>query len=205
LVADPLQFWDLLSMAMNENPPTPDQVPALLPMFKGLELGKAWDRSRVPSAILKATRQAAESIAPMLSKLPVGSIANHAFLPPATIGNCGTDRTTRAVIGRVGLTANRPYEAIYWFHTLDSQGQPLSGRHKYTMTFKRGIPFEPPGFWSITLQSDNPGPDKESNRLPSPSSGSFYLIPRAYAPTQEAVAILSKPEAWPVPAVVRVN
>ena len=45
---DPLQFWELLSVAMNENPPPQDQITALLPSFKplGIELGKKWDRSQ---------------------------------------------------------------------------------------------------------------------------------------------------------------
>ena len=43
---DPLQFWDLFSLAMNENPPPREQIAALLPMFQplGIELGKPWDR-----------------------------------------------------------------------------------------------------------------------------------------------------------------
>jgi hypothetical protein len=39
---DPLQFWEILSAAMNENPPPKAEIDALLPMFKplGLEYGK---------------------------------------------------------------------------------------------------------------------------------------------------------------------
>jgi DNA sulfur modification protein DndE len=42
---DPLQFWEILSAAMNENPPPAEQVKGLLPMFEplGLQLGKQWD------------------------------------------------------------------------------------------------------------------------------------------------------------------
>jgi len=38
---DPLQFWEILSAAINENPPSEDQIKGLLPMFAplGLELG----------------------------------------------------------------------------------------------------------------------------------------------------------------------
>src|SRR5690242_4640308 len=51
---DPLQFWEILSAAMNENPPPEDQIKALLPMFAplGLELGKQWDRSKVDPVVL---------------------------------------------------------------------------------------------------------------------------------------------------------
>jgi hypothetical protein len=242
---DPLQFWDLLSVAMNENPPPQDQITALLPMLKplGIELGKRWDRSKVSPVVLEAMSEAAQNIGPTLAKLPFGSIVNNAFIPPPTIGNFGDDYATRAFIARNGLTANTPYEAIYWGNTLDSEGKFLRGDNKYTITFKEGIPFIPPGFWSITLynsannytvpnpinrymlgndtpdikknpdgsftiyiQSDSPGPDKESNWLPAPPAPSqFYLIPRAYAPTQQAIDILSNPNAWSVPPVVMVK
>jgi hypothetical protein len=177
-----------------------------------------------------------------MAGLPFGAIVNSAFVPPPTIGNFGTDYANRAFIARNGLTANTPFEAIYWGNVLDSEGKFLRGENRYTMTFKKAIPFIPPGFWSVTLydtkdnytvanpinrymlgsdtpalsknpdgsftiyiQSDSPGPDKESNWLPSPKSGQFYLIPRAYAPTPDAVHIISDPSSWPVPAVVRVK
>jgi hypothetical protein len=225
---DPLQFWDLFSVAMNENPPPQDQITALLPMFK-------------PSPVVReALTQAAQDIAPMLAKLPLGSIVPGAFIPPPTIGNSGTDYATRAYIARVGLTANTPYEAVYWGNVLDRDGNFLQGENKYEMTFKQEIPHIKPGFWSITMydsdsdytvsnpinrymlgsdtplkknsdgsftiyiQHDNPGPDKESNWLPAPT-GRFYLIPRAYAPTPTTINILSDPKSWPVPAAVKVK
>ena len=241
---DPLEFWELLSVAMNENPPPQDQIAALLPMFKplGIELGKPWDRSKLSRVVLAAMTEAAKSIGPMMAKMPLGTIDSNAFIPPPTIGDFGTDYLTRAVIARNGLTANTPYEAIYWGSVLDSEGKFLTGNKKYTMTFAKEIPYIAPGFWSVTLyasannytvanpinrymlgsdtpalrknadgsftiyiQSENPGKDKEANWLPTPSSGQFYLIPRAYAPTPEAIGILSDPKSWPVPAVVAAN
>jgi hypothetical protein len=109
---------------------------------------------------------------------------------------------TRAFIARVGLTANTPYEAVYWGNKSDSEGHRMTGNSKYEMHFEQAIPYIEPGFWSVTLydaennytvanpinrymlgsdtplkknpdgsftiyvQSDNPGPDKESNWLP---------------------------------------
>jgi hypothetical protein len=64
----------------------------------------------------------------------------------------------------------------------------------------------PDGSFTIYIQSDSPGPDKESNWLPAPPAPrQFYLIPRAYAPTQQAIDILSNPSAWSVPPVVMVK
>jgi DNA sulfur modification protein DndE len=142
---------------------------------------------------------------------------------------------------RVGLTANTPYEAVYWGNLLDTDGHFLHGDNTYEMTFQQEIPYLKPGFWSLTMydsennytapnpinrymlgsdtplkknsdgsftiyiQSENPGPDKESNWLPSPPGRRFYLIPRAYAPAEAAIKILSDPKSWPVPAAVRVK
>ncbi len=150
---DPLQFWELLAAALKENPPPKEQVSALLPLFKplGIEPGKHWDRTKLSPGVLEAMKKAASEIGALLSHLSIGTYFQGASIPPATIGKFGTDYRTRAIIARVGLTANKPSEAVYWMYTQDKQGAPLTGEKKYTMTFKEGIPFEKPGFWSITL------------------------------------------------------
>lgn len=238
---DPLQFWDILSAALNENPPPQDQLSALLPLFKplGLEYGKKWDRKKLSPEIIESMKEGAIEIGSVLAHLPFGTQHQGAFIPPATIGDPGTDYLTRAVVARVGLTANTPYEAIYWMYTLDSEGHLLIGSKKYTLTFSEELPCYEPGFWSITLydaknnytvpnpinrymlgsdtpelkknsdgsftiyiQKESPGKEKESNWLPAPS-GPFYLVPRAYAPKPEAIGILSNPASWPVPAARR--
>jgi DNA sulfur modification protein DndE len=150
---DPLQFWKLLSAALNENPPPQDQITALLPMFKplGIELDKTWDPSQLPDLILDVMRDAATHIGSLLSHLPFGTAYHGAFLPPPSIGNAGNDYLTRAIVARIGLTANTPFESVYWMYALDKDGNPLSGANQYTMTFKEPIPYYEPGFWSITL------------------------------------------------------
>jgi hypothetical protein len=240
---DPLQFWNLLAVAMNENPPPQDQIMALLPMFKplGLELGKPWDRSKLSPVVVEVMKEAAKNIGPLLANQPIGTLYQGAFIPPPTIGNSGTDYRTRAIVARVGLTANTPDEAIYWIYPMDSAGNYLTGTKQYTMTFKEGLPYIPPGFWSLTIydaknnytipnpinrymlgsdnpevkknqdgsftiyiQKDNPGPDKEANWLPS-GDLPFYLAARSYAPTKRMIDILTDVKAWPVPAVVPVK
>lgn len=237
---DPLQFWELLSVALNENPPPKDQVTALLPMFKplGLEFGKPWDRTKLPALVVENMQEAAKNIGDMVAHQPFGEHYRGAFIPPPTIGNSGTDYLTRAVVAHVGLTANTPDEAIYFMYPMDSEGNYLTGTKKYTMTFKEALPYIPPGFWSLTIydaknnytipnplnrfmlgsdtpkmkknqdgsftiyiQKDNPGPDQAANWLPA-GEGPFYLIARSYAPTQQAMDILTNLKAWPIPALV---
>ena len=66
----------------------------------------------------------------MLNELPFGSHYQGAFIPAPTIGNSQTDYRTRAVIARIGLTANTPFEAVYWMYTVDSAGRALTGAKK---------------------------------------------------------------------------
>lgn len=236
---DPLQFWELLSIAMNENPPPKNQILGLLPLFKplGIELGKSWDRSKLNPEVLAAMKKAANEIGSMLAHLPIGTMYEGANIPPSSIGNFGTDYKTRAVIARIGLTANQPSEAIYWGYAHDKNGELLTGAKNYIMTFKEEIPFEKPGFWSITLydaknnytvsnsidrymlgsdtpdlkknpdgsftiyiQKESPGGDKESNWLPAPS-GPFYLTPRSYVPTPKMIRLLTDVTSWQVPVI----
>jgi DNA sulfur modification protein DndE len=55
------------------------------------------------------------------------------------------------VVARVGLTANTPKEAVYFDDTLDSEGNPLTGAKKYTMTFQKTPPFHEPSFWALGM------------------------------------------------------
>jgi hypothetical protein len=152
---DPLQFWDLLSAAMNENPPPKAEIEVLLPMYKplGLELGKQWDRSKVDPIVLKSMERAAQAIPKQLNDLPFGRLTNGWFIPPPTIGDSGTNYEIRAIIARIGLTANTPKEAVYFAgkEMLDSDGNPLTGAKKYTITFKETPPFIKPGFWQLRM------------------------------------------------------
>jgi DNA sulfur modification protein DndE len=122
-------------------------------LFKplGIELGVPWDRSKLGPGVISAMSQAASEIGTILAHLSPGQFYKGAEIPPPAIGDFGTDYKTRAVIARVGLTANQPSEAIYWIYTHDKNGDLLTGEKKYTMTFTEAVPFEKPGFWSITL------------------------------------------------------
>jgi hypothetical protein len=170
---DPLQFWEILSAAMNENPPPASQVKALLPMYKalGIELGKQWDRSRVDPIVLKAMARAAETIPTMLTELPFGRLTNGWFIPPPTIGDPKTDYKIRAVVARVGLTANTPREAVYFEGKMDADGQPLTGAKNYTITFPKGQtpPYHKPAFWALRMFDGK-------NSYPVPNPIDRYVI-----------------------------
>ena len=222
---DPLQFWDILSNTINENPPPKSQIEALLPMFAplGLELGKKWDRTKVHPVVLGAMKEAAANIGmKTLVDIPPGKIRNGwVWMWPST-GNFRTDYFTRAQIVRWGLSANTLEEAVYIGALLDGENKPLMGEKKYTVTMTPP-PFKEPAFWSATmydynnnytivnpinryslgsddplklnadgtvtlyLQATSPGKDKESNWLPTPAAGRWYINLRAYAPGQKTI------------------
>ena len=59
------------------------------------------------------------------------------------------------------------------------------------------------GSFTMYLQHDNPGPDKESNWLPAPP-GAFWMLLRNYAPSARTVAALADPATFPTPPPIRV-
>ena len=168
---DPLQFWDILSAAMNENPPPKAEVEALVPMFKplGLELGKQWDRSKVDPIVLKAMERAAKEQPSTMNTLPFGRLTNGWFIPPPSIGDPKTDYKIRAVVARVGLTANTPKEAVYLDGMLGSDGERLTGAKRYTMTFQKVPPYHKPSFWALRMFD-------ATNSYPVPNPLNRYVL-----------------------------
>lgn len=154
---DPLQFWDILSAAMNENLPPAAEIQAVLPQFRylGLHLGKQWRRTDVPPPVLAQMKVAAATIgattvgaAPLISRL-----VNGWLIPPADIGFAGADYLSRAILAVGGLTANTPQEAIYYNAAMDADGHTLDGAKRYTLTFREPMRYltpVAPGFWSVT-------------------------------------------------------
>jgi hypothetical protein len=163
---DPLQFWEILSAGMNENPPPPDQVKALLPMFAPLSLepGKQWDRSKVDPVVLAAMKQAVQKLPNVLLSLPYGALIKGWLVAPLQdLGDWGTNYYGRAYASRIGFTWNKPYEASYLMGYNDVDENPLTGAKKYTITWKQTPQVDPPGFWSLT-----PYDLKTSYTVPNP-------------------------------------
>jgi len=241
---DPLQFWEVFSAAMNENPPPVNEIKSVLPQFKylGIELGQPWKRENVQPEILNQMKSAAEGIGPMMMPLLpfLGNTVNGWNIPPADVGMPGADYPMRALVAVFGLTSNTTREAIYYTSVSDGAGKPLIGANRYALTFKEKTPcvdVVSPGFWSITaydsatgftipnpidryslggdsdlahnadgsftiyVQRDDPGQERRANWLPT-SSGAFYLIIRAYAPTPRVAEGLKNPSTFQGPPAI---
>ena len=58
--------------------------------------------------------------------------------------------------------------------------------NRYSLGSDNDLKKNPDGSFTMYLQADTPGPDKEANWLPAPE-GPFYLMLRNYAPLPEVV------------------
>jgi hypothetical protein len=57
--------------------------------------------------------------------------------------------------------------------------------HRYSIGDRTpGLKYEADGSVTIYMQKDNPGPEKESNWLPTPQTGNFRPIMRMYQPQE---------------------
>ncbi len=73
--------------------------------------------------------------------------------------------------------------------------------NRYCLGSDNKLKREADGSFTLYVQNDNPGPNKESNWLPAPK-GPFYLILRNYAPVPEVAAGLKDLAAFRGPPPV---
>jgi hypothetical protein len=81
-----------------------------------------------------------------------GAARNNGWVLPANyVGAYGRNYLGRAVIATAALGANTRPETIYPLAVDDSKRRPLSGRHRYTIRFRRGELPPAGAFWSLTM------------------------------------------------------
>lgn len=141
------------------NPPHLTDQPILARMKRlGIEAGKPFDFDKADPIVQKAIEQApAAGLAAMKAKIATLAVVRNGWqMNTDTMGVYGTFYMKRAIISMVGLGANLPEDAIYPLNLGDSEGKPLDGSHKYTITFPKGEAPPVEAFWSVTLY-DNDG------------------------------------------------
>jgi hypothetical protein len=67
------------------------------------------------------------------------------------LGNFGDDYLYRALIALTGLAALEPAEAVYITGSIDSDGRPLNGANRYTLSFPAGGLPPARAFWSLSM------------------------------------------------------
>jgi hypothetical protein len=122
----------------------------------GIEVGKSFDMSKVDPTIAKALESApADAQKLMAWKLPtLARVANGWSMNTDTMGVYGNYYLKRAIVAQQGLGANLVNDAIYPLNLGDSEGKPLDGAYKYTMTFDKSNLPPVNAFWSITLYDE---------------------------------------------------
>jgi hypothetical protein len=152
-----LPFFDSFGQALAADPPPPRDACAL-GAFAAAGIGAGLTPSTGSDPLVaRALTSAASAGARLVHRAVVvqrrDSQRRHqgwAF-SAADVGRFGTDYAYRAAVASVGLAGNTRSEAFYPNTDVDGDGKPLSGHHRYVLTFKRGQLPPVRAFWSLTM------------------------------------------------------
>ena len=155
-------YFNRLMALLTVNPPREADAPMVRKMARiGLNPGQAMHWSWLEQAAVSLGRAIAQyKLEQELHRLQA---ENHGWqTPPDLLGRYGTAYNVRAAVALVGLGANWAEDAIYPQATTDSQGQTLSGKHRYRLHFAANALPPVQAFWSITAYG------ADNNLLPTP-------------------------------------
>jgi hypothetical protein len=151
-----LAFFDLFDQILAEDPPTAAETRALAPLARyGIGAGlSATDTPLAPDVKAALERAVAAGHARLETLAEAHQtkalVANHGWAPfDPQVGAFGDDWNLRAITALLGLWVNTPAEAVYLLASHDAQGRPLSGRHRYALSFATAPPAR--AFWSVTM------------------------------------------------------
>ena len=153
-----LAFADALGAALGADPP-PARDACALRAFATVGIGPGRTPSReVTGAVRRAALAAAPAVGARLARLGIeleereSRRRNRGWLVPGDeLGRYGRSYLTRAGVAHEGLGANTRREADYPRATLDVDGRPLTGAHRYVLRFAPGELPPVRAFWSLTL------------------------------------------------------
>lgn len=150
---DTAAFFQLLAKLMKDNPPAKEDAPIVERIAQiGLIPGQEFSISKLDSDVVERLKNvpklALEKISSHFNN--IGKEVNGWAIFTKT-GTYGTNYLDRALVTLIGLGANLPQDAVYPTSKTDGDGQPYSGKSKYTLHFEKGQ-FPPVnGFWSLTM------------------------------------------------------
>jgi hypothetical protein len=99
--------------------------------------------------------------------------------------------------------AQLPPAAYFWSVTMYNLPDRLLVENpirRYSLGDRSNLKYGPDGSLTLYIQATSPGPDKESNWLPSPPKGPFNVVFRLYGPSSEA-----QQGKWPPPPLTKVG
>jgi hypothetical protein len=151
-----MAFVDAFDAFLAANPPSAAERKALAPLRRfGIGALLAGQAHGLPAAtraaLLRGIKAGPAAVTARVNhRRDSVSRKHHGWivLDPDT-GDYGTDYWLRAIVARIGLWANTPAEATYPNASNDSTGHPLTGNHRYALTFTTPLPAR--AFWSLTM------------------------------------------------------
>jgi hypothetical protein len=151
-LAEPLKFFELLNVALRENPP-PAREAALMSLFGQIGLGpeKMFKVSELDPPTAKGLRRAIEQGQQIVASTKLRGKPINGWAPPqAHHGKFGGDYLYRASVAKFALAALTPDEAYNFIFGLEDS-QPLNGTRKHMLRFEKGQMPPVDAFWSVTM------------------------------------------------------
>lgn len=153
-------FFNYINQLMVNNAPAVADSSVITLMAKiGVAPGATFDINSFDTATQTALNKIpSEIFAKMDETLKAGVVkpVNGWVIFMKGMGNYGVDYDLRAIACYVGLGANLPQDAVYPSCSVDADGNPLDGAHKYMIHFEKDKTPPVNGFWSLTMY-DNEG------------------------------------------------
>ncbi len=148
-------FLSRLAALMTSNRPRPEDAPMLARLARiGFMPGQPFDTSKLsPAATTRIEGAVTAVFARLTAPGPNAHLVNGWSIPPAILGNFGTNYAVRAQVALVGLAANLPADTIYPTAYVDADRQALSGAKRYVLHFDKDQLPPVNAFWSVTMYS----------------------------------------------------
>jgi len=148
-----IAFLSRLALLMKANRPRPGDAPMLARLSRiGFVPGQPFATTNLSSGAQERVEGAVKAVlARLMAPGPNAHLVNGWSIPPAILGNFGTNYAVRAQVALVGLAANLPADTIYPTAYVDAEGQALSGAKRYVVHFDKNELPPANAFWSVTM------------------------------------------------------
>lgn len=157
---DAATFFGIMTRLMQLYPP-PLQDAAMVYQFRriGIDLDHGFNARKLDQATLRGLARAVESAMPVLNAVgsKVGGSHTNGWWTSPRAGVFGTDYFLRAYFALNFPWPNVPEEAVYPMTSVDGDGLPLDGAHRYVIHFAKGQTPPVDAFWSVTMFNTNRG------------------------------------------------
>ena len=151
---DAATYFGMMTRLMQLYHPPPEDG-AIVNQFArvGIDLDHGFDPARLDHATLHGLDRAVEAGRPFLDAVEPklgGTLVNGWWTSPP-VGVFGTDYVLRAYMALNFAWPNVGEEAVYPMASVDGDGRPLDGTHRYVLHFPKGQTPPVDAFWSVTM------------------------------------------------------